>query len=421
MKAAFTLLKRKVTAMKTTKRIIIYTLFIFLFAAMLCVASFADEHNHCVCGKAEHTDVGTHTEADLRTFTAWESSDSLPTGFGYFYLTTDVTLDKKAWSPADDTVLCLNGHTIKSLFGGAIISIPNNGYSFTLCDCKENNGLITHNCSETKVTGFAIKIGTNSGFTMYGGRIADNSTSETDTFPYTAVGNFGTFRLFGGIITDNLNHRDNGGAVYNQKYMYIAGDVTVTGNKKTVDGRTSDANIFTSTPVNVAGALTGGNVGLGAASTRTILASGSKYTITDDDFAKLFCDKKGFNLVKNNYGIGVIAEHTHCICGTHKVYFNHIDESTYGFAPWDDPTSLPTKQGYYYLTTDVTLTEPLGESVCDGICLNGHSIRADGDFDIITTSNIRPRQFFITDCAKPENYGSITHINGHTGRDRLCG
>ncbi len=403
--------------MKTTKRIITCALFIFLFTIALCAASYAtDEHNHCVCGKAEHTDGGTHTEADLRTFTAWESSDSLPTWSGCFYLTTDVTLERTTWNPAYNTVLCLNGHTIKGLFNGAIISIPNNGYSFTLCDCKENKGLITHNYSETKITGFAIKVGINSTFTMYGGRIADNSTSETDTFPYSAVGNFGTFRLFGGIITDNIDHRDNGGAVYNSRDMYIAGDVTVTGNKKTVDGRTSDANIFTSNAVKIAGALTGGKVGISAASTRTLLASGSKYTITDDDFAKLACDKKGFYLVKNNYGIGVAAVHTHCICGTHKVYFNHIDESTYGFAPWDDPTSLPTKQGYYYLTTDVTLTEPLGESVCDGICLNGHSIRADGDFDIIKTSNIRPSQFFITDCAKPENYGSITHINGHTGR-----
>ena len=90
-------------------------------------------HYHCVCG-AEHTVSGSHTAANLQTFTPWESEDSLPTEAGYYHLTKDVTLSE-TWKPKKGTVLCTNGHSI--IAGGSFdIITVDSGVTFSLTDCS---------------------------------------------------------------------------------------------------------------------------------------------------------------------------------------------------------------------------------------------------------------------------------------------
>lgn len=82
-------------------------------------------HVHCICGGATS---GGHPQHSDVTYTAWTNDEaasqygdsshtaanSLPKDPGYYYLTTSVTLsDSDTWRPADGTVLCLNGRTVK--------------------------------------------------------------------------------------------------------------------------------------------------------------------------------------------------------------------------------------------------------------------------------------------------------------------
>lgn len=71
------------------------TMMISLFGAMPLTANAANEHTHPVCGGTDCADPNHATHTDI-TWTAWESSTSLPTVAGNYYLTSDVTLDAAA-------------------------------------------------------------------------------------------------------------------------------------------------------------------------------------------------------------------------------------------------------------------------------------------------------------------------------------
>ena len=80
-----------------------------VLAMMPAMSVRAEEtHTHCVCGATSCSGSGHN---NLQTWQAWNETASLPSSGGYYYLTGDVTIDS-TWSPADGTVLCLNGHTI---------------------------------------------------------------------------------------------------------------------------------------------------------------------------------------------------------------------------------------------------------------------------------------------------------------------
>ena len=108
-------------------------------------------------------------------------------------------------------------------------------------------------------------------------------------------------------------------------------------------------------------------------------------------------------------GIAIQANepHTHCLCGeTHKgsAYSDsngvYHDNMTFATA-WDKTTYLPSREGTYYLTTDVTLSNTAaiyGHAVT--ICLNGHSITyADGNALYPIGADLT-----ITDCNKNPGY-----------------
>ena len=70
------------------------------------------------------------------TFTAWESTNSLPTEAGNYYLTADVTLSSTWMVPTGTTNLCLNGHVIAAASGKFISVITvQNGATLNLYDC----------------------------------------------------------------------------------------------------------------------------------------------------------------------------------------------------------------------------------------------------------------------------------------------
>ena len=70
------------------------------------------------------------------------------------------------------------------------------------------------------------------------------------------------------------------------------------------------------------------------------------------------------------------------------------------------------KAGNYYLTDNVTLTENEAWKPADGVvlCLNGKSIQASGNFDVITVNN--GVTFTLCDCKSSGSTGKVTHSNG---------
>jgi len=76
----------------------------------MAVAADSEEstnHTHCICGAAHH-EVGDHTDEERIEFTAWTdqlaveqngsgstAANSLPSASGNYYLTGDVSLEKR--------------------------------------------------------------------------------------------------------------------------------------------------------------------------------------------------------------------------------------------------------------------------------------------------------------------------------------
>ena len=101
------------------------------------------------------------------------------------------------------------------------------------------------------------------------------------------------------------------------------------------------------------------------------------------------------------------ADHVHCICG-------HTDCSGEGHNPsqkwqeWTENDSLPTDDGYYYLTDDVELNKAWNLDNKDiHLCLNRMEVyfNCDGEYAIQTTGNTH---LLITDCTGYGQIGSNT-------------
>lgn len=133
------------------------------------------EHKHCVCG-AEHKEIGNHKTEDAdasKIFQAWESDSTLPGTKGGYYLTKDVMISE-TWQPADGTVLCLNGKTIRMNATGDAISVDKDK-TFVLTDCEEVQGSITHRINSEATTYAGRGMSVAGTFTMYGGNITGSN------------------------------------------------------------------------------------------------------------------------------------------------------------------------------------------------------------------------------------------------------
>lgn len=198
---------------------------IFLAAVMLVslvpiTASATETHNHEVNG--------------IEAWTAWgdqggETTTSLPTEAGSYYLTTDVELSETWTVPTDETNLCLNGHVIKMNGSGSVISVPNNA-TLNLYDCV-GTGKITGG-NATNGGGVFISLGGT--FIMNGGNIVGNTADNGG-----GVSNSGTFTMSGGTITGNT--AQNGGGIYassitgSESVNTLVGG-NITGNTATENG-----------------------------------------------------------------------------------------------------------------------------------------------------------------------------------------
>ena len=114
-------------------------------------------------------------------------------------------------------------------------------------------------------------------------------------------------------------------------------------------------------------------------------------------------------------GGGVFAqttEHKHCVCGAeHKTIGDHTAEdadASKTFQAWESDNKLPDKEGRYYLTKDVVISETWQPADGTVLCLNGKTITGEAkDKYVIYITN---GSFDLTDCSR--NTGSIAYGGG---------
>ena len=413
-------------------------------------------HVHRICGDSSCTDA-SHAEIE---WTAWDSSTSLPSASGSYYLTTDVTLSDtwNVWK-STDIKLCLNGHTIIGADGKDTIVLKRPEESSTILDitdCHEGDkvGKITHNKG---ATGRAIEnIGTltlwngsitgNTGggffsgiavnnyreFNMRGGTISDNDGSQSC---YGTVYNEGTFNMSAGSITNNL--MQSGGGVYNRESgkfnmsggsitdnvctwraagVYSAGTFNLSGNV-TIAGNTDknglDATVYLDDYSTI-------KVDESFSATSSIGISADKFNydavLGSADTSAFISDDPNYALDPNGSNLKLVMypDHSHAVCGESSC----TDPSSHGSAltwtRWAYRTSLPSEAGSYSLERDVTLADTWVVAGDVELCLNGHTITGPDGKDAIKVE--AGGSLVITDCQTGDKVGKITHSTGAKGR-----
>lgn len=120
-----------------------------------------DKHMHCVCGG--NTDFNGHDTHTNVEWSEWNSTDSLPTASGNYYLANDINLAKEQ-TVKNDINICLNGKTIKSNTSDYAISV-NSSASLTITDCTVGGKL---ECWIDNYGSFNMYAGTlQSGYELY--------------------------------------------------------------------------------------------------------------------------------------------------------------------------------------------------------------------------------------------------------------
>lgn len=400
-------------------------------------------HVHCICGGG--TTSGGHPQHSDVTYTAWTddeaasqygassytAANSLPKDPGYYYLTTSVTLsDSDTWRPADGTVLCLNGRTVREFafykpdFDAITVD---SGVTFSLTECASIQGYI--HCASRR----AVHTVNNSGtFNMYNGRLR----GTTSTADGAAVCNNGTFNMYGGTINDNnttargggvynagacnlyggtITNNGTGGGVYNNGTLTVGGTATVTGNSPNVylaGGTTITLNSELDESA---------RIGITAEKQSSLTDTAASIIVVEGGAAALNCffpdDDGTYDLSYNDKDdviLHLIRDHTHCACA-HKAKYakdigNHTEHVDHEFVAWTDKlvkeqygsdttltaaTALPKVAGCYYLTGDVTPAKAWWAADGTIICMNGHKIvsagaigstvRVDSDVHVVLT------------------------------------
>lgn len=401
-------------------------------------------HVHCICGGDATS--GGHPQHSNVTYTAWTNDEaasqygdsshtaanSLPKNPGKYYLTSDVTLrDTGTWRPADGTVLCLNGQTVREFAFDTpaydAITVGS-GVTFSLTECASIQGYIycassrraVHTVNNsgtfnlyngrlrgTTSTADGAAVYNNGTFNMYGGTISNNGTTARGGGVYNA----GVCNLYGGLITDN----GSGDGVYNNGTLTVGGTATVKGGSPNV-------YLAAGTTITLNSELDeSARIGITAEKQSSLTDTAASIIVVKGGAAALNCffpdDDGTYDLSYNDKDdviLHLIRDHTHCACA-HKAKYakdigNHTEHVDHKFVAWTDElvkeqygsdtpltaaTALPKVAGCYYLTGDVTPAKAWWAADGTILCMNGHKIvsagaigsavRVDSDVHVVLT------------------------------------
>lgn len=176
---------------------------------------------HCVCGG--NTDFNGHDTHKNIEWTKWNSTDSLPTASGNYYLANDINLDTTQ-NVSNDINICLNGKTIKSNTSAYAIKVKNNA-SLTITDCLDSGKL------ECSIKNYGS-------FNMYAGTLQNGYNLRTE--PDSKMALSGNSKFIGDVISKgNAETKIDGNSEFQGTLMideltsdsraYIGGNAKVTG------------------------------------------------------------------------------------------------------------------------------------------------------------------------------------------------
>lgn len=239
-------------------------------------------------------------------------------------------------------------------------------------------------------------------FTMSGGRISNNVASKNGGGVYISEPYYGKFTVSSTAqITDNAGNR-------NDNNVYLPSGKTILIGSNGLDssakiGVTMGQVLDTDKYVAIA---------KGASNDYTLTANDLNAFNSDIGYKRYALD----NAV--NFSNGEL--HVHRLCGTANCTLTY-HENVLWTAINTEAELRAIKGGtdmqYYYLTDNIKLNDtswnPTGFS---SLCLNGHSITANGNFDAITVGSedsSTAGDLHVCDCT---GNGKITHAEDKTGR-----
>lgn len=180
-----------------------------------------DKHMHCVCGGS--TDFNGHDTHTNVEWSEWNSTDSLPTASGNYYLANDINLDTSQ-NVSNDINICLNGKTIKNNTSAYAITVKNNA-SLTITDCLDSGKL------ECSIKNYGS-------FNMYAGTLQNGYNLRTE--PDSKMALSGNSKFIGDVISKgNAETKIDGNSEFqgtlkideltSDSRAYIGGNAKVTG------------------------------------------------------------------------------------------------------------------------------------------------------------------------------------------------
>ena len=363
---------------------------------------------------------------------------------GNYYLEDDLTLSNGLLAYGTKVVLCLNGHNITVTGYSNVVYVGKRSSSassagngeVTLTDCASTPGMLTH--SNGQGGGVCVNGGT---FIMRGGKISGNNSG-------VEVKQGNEFKIYGGEISGNKGYGvsltpDSKSYIY----MTVGGTAKIMGNWENgtynaenhlYERGTGTAKnvLFTAKPykyITVDSSLTTG-AEIGVTIWKEVTAErgyvavatyGTANTADATPYVQYFkSDSDAYKVwsVENKVVIGVrnSEDQTHPVCGavcSHKDTDGKPLHKNIVWTPVSDELGLNNNGDNLYLTQDIELsrTWEISNGSTVNLCLNGHTIKANGDFDAITlTSNTNTLN--ICDCNDSGvGKGIITHAEGTTG------
>ena len=360
---------------------------------------------------------------------------------GNYYLEGDLELSKGLLAYSANVVLCLNGHNITVTGTSYVIytakktSSASGNYTFTLTDCADEPGTLTHSYNQYANGGVYVRDGT---FIMCGGKISGNNSGV-----YVYQGN--EFEIYGGEISGNNGYGVSltpvSGAFSGNGniYMTVGGTAKITGNwangaYNTAAGLYEQGTAgtaknvwFTEKPseyITLDSSLAeGAEIGVTIWKTLTaerdcvaVATYGTSYSADAEPYVQYFrSDSTAYKVwSKNNrvvIGVWNSEDQIHPVCGAvcnHKDANGDPIHEDIVWTPVSNASQIYSSDNIY-LTDDITLTRTWEISGDNGttqnLCLNGHTITAAGDFDAITIKN-NNYTLNICDC---KGGGKITH------------
>ena len=416
------------------------------------------EHGHCVCGG--DADFDGHTSHTAVEWTAWDKTDSLPTTAGNYYLKNDILIDGqfeinesvniclngkkiRAGSSIPENRYML---TVK---GSNALTITDCGGNGTIVGADTKGISVTQDATLTMYGGtirdFLCGVGVSGTFRMTGNAHI-TACRESGISLHGAYGRGTQVYLSGNAaVTDCVSSASGSGAgihINSGSTLFLSGNIRFSGNRyqNPDTGETwgddilidygaiwsfvSNPRKYEYPPVRINGTLDKDlqisfNVGWNlqeAMATRiktnpVRLIGGENYTLTAADLTHFITTWNAwegyiFAYDEETSGIVMRLDHYHCVCGGNTAVGDHTSHIDMGWAPWAGTDDLPCnynsviystiKDGYWYLTDDVTLDREYNGSFsdCMRLCLHGKTITLTENACIKITKG----ELIITDC-----------------------